>query len=89
VQTSTLTDLPPGQAATEASAGENFDISEAADKPVPDALEDSEDAAGDLRDRDLASEASVSPQNATGYPGAILLAALALGLLLARAAFRR
>jgi len=89
VQTSTFPDLPPGQGATEASAGEDFDINETANNPVPGAPDDSEDAAGDLRDRDLASQASSSPQIATRYPGAILLTALALGLLLARAVFRR
>jgi len=50
---------------------------------------DSQNPAGDMQDRDKASQPSAIPQFATSYPGSLLLTAMALGFLLGRAVSRR
>jgi hypothetical protein len=84
-----LVDDVVGETGAEASTGDARTNGNTSTQSTSGTFDDSQDAAEDLRDGDMASQPSAIPQIATRYPGSVLLTAMALGFLLGRAVSRR
>ena len=84
-----LVDDVVSETGAEARTGDARTNGNTSTQSISGAFDDSQNAAGDLQDRDTARQPSAIPQIATRYPGGLLLTAMALGFLLGRAVSRR
>ena len=84
-----LVDDVAGEAGAESVTGDARANGNTSTQFTSGALDESQNAARDFRDGDMANQPSAIPQIATRYPGSMLLAAMALGFLLGRAVSRR
>lgn len=78
-----------GETGAEASTGDARTNGNPSTQSTSGGFDDSQNAAGDLQDQDLASESPAISQIATRYPGSLLLTGIALGFLVGRAVSRR
>ena len=83
-----LGDDVAGETGAEASTGDAPTNGNTSTQSTSGAFDDSQNAAGDLQDQDMASEAFAISQFAAKYPGGLLLTGITLGFLLGRAVSR-